>query len=75
MSELAHKVLSDIKKEYGIRISEGQEPEEACNFEHIDFSKKYGYDTKVLSEVLKELKKQGSITLYITDDFVLEEVD
>lgn len=67
--DLKSKILHDIQKEYNIRISNGQEPEEAYNFDHIEFAKKYGYNEDILIEVLEELNSDGSIKMDIIGNF------
>lgn len=71
MSELAEKLLDDIRTEHNIQSNKSNG--NSIIFSQNTFTDKYHYSKELLNDLLSELKDYGYIEKWITGNFRLLE--
>ena len=69
MTDLANKLLEDIRTEYQNRLDSGKTKEQSVAFDNQLFIEKYHYDANTLTLALDELNDYGYIVKWIAPGF------
>ena len=69
ITDLANKLLEDIRTEYQNRLDSGKTKEQSVAFDNQLFIEKYHYDANTLTLALDELNDYGYIVKWIVSGF------